>query len=71
LALDEGEWSDSYPDNFIPKERIPDTKWRGGVDPRTRLDAKEKEKISISPKNQTQFTGHPAGSLLLIFTELS
>jgi hypothetical protein len=26
LALDEGEWSDSYHDHFIAKERIPDTK---------------------------------------------
>jgi len=29
-ALDEGEWSASRPDRFIPMERTPGTYWIGG-----------------------------------------
>jgi hypothetical protein len=48
-ALDGGEWSDSRPGRFIPRERAPGTHWIGGwVDPRTVLDA-AKRKIS-SPR---------------------
>jgi hypothetical protein len=38
-ALDDGEWSASRPDRFIPDEGVPVTHWIGyWVDPRAGLD---------------------------------
>jgi hypothetical protein len=45
-ALDGGEWSDSRPGRFTPRERAPGTQLIGGwVDPRAGLDAVMKRKI--------------------------
>jgi hypothetical protein len=53
LALDGGEWSDSHPDRFIPRERAPGTHWTGGwVRPRAGLDAVVKRKIP-SPRRES------------------
>jgi hypothetical protein len=47
-ALDGGEWSDSRPGRFTPRERAPDTNWTGGwVGPRGILDAVVKRKIRV------------------------
>jgi hypothetical protein len=38
-ALDGGEWSNSHPGRFIPRERDPGIQWTGGwVGPRAGLD---------------------------------
>jgi hypothetical protein len=45
-ALDGGEWSDSRPGRFTPRERAPGTHWTGGwVGPRAVPDAMVKRKI--------------------------
>jgi hypothetical protein len=45
-ALHGGEWSDSRPGRFIPRERVPSKHWIGGwVGPTAGLDAVVKRKI--------------------------
>jgi hypothetical protein len=52
-ALDGGEWSDSRPGRFTPRERAPGTHWIGGwVGPRVVLDAVVKRKIP-SPRRES------------------
>jgi hypothetical protein len=70
LALDEGEWSSSWPGHFTTRERAPDTHWIGGwVGPRAGLDTVSKRKIP-SPHWESN-PDHPACSLVAILTELS
>jgi hypothetical protein len=52
-TLDGGEWSDSRPGRFTPREGIPGTHWIGGrVGPRAILDAVVKIKIP-SPRRES------------------
>jgi hypothetical protein len=44
-ALDGGEWSDSRPGRFTPREKAPGTHWIGWVGSRAVLDAMVKTKI--------------------------
>jgi len=61
-ALDGGEWSDSRPGCFIPRERAAGTHWIGGwVGPRAGVDAVSKRKIP-SPRQESN---RPARSQLL------
>jgi hypothetical protein len=59
-ALDGGEWSESRPDRFIPRERVPGTHWIGGwLGPRAGLDVMVKRKKSqplpgIEPESFSQ-----------------
>jgi hypothetical protein len=49
-ALTGGEWSDSCPSRFTPRERAPGTHWIGGwVDSRAGLDDVEKRKFLTLP----------------------
>jgi hypothetical protein len=52
-ALDGGEWSDSGPSRFTPRERAPGTHWKGGwAGPRAVLEAVVKTKIP-SPRRKS------------------
>jgi hypothetical protein len=52
-AIDGGEWSDSRPGRFTPRERAPGTPWIGGwVSPTTVLDTVMKRKIP-SPRRES------------------
>jgi hypothetical protein len=52
-ALDGGEWSDSRPGHFTPRERDPGAHWIGGcVGHRAGLDAVVKRKIP-SPRRES------------------
>jgi hypothetical protein len=49
-ALVGGEWSDSRPGHFTPREIAPGTHWIGGwVEPRAGLDDVEKRKFLTLP----------------------
>jgi hypothetical protein len=52
-VLDEGEWSDSRPNHFTPREKAPGAHWIGGwVGPSAVLDAVVNKKIP-SPRRES------------------
>jgi hypothetical protein len=62
-ALVGSEWSGSRPGRFIPGERAPDSRWRGGwVDSRAGLDDLEKRKFLTLPGLELRTLGRLARS---------
>jgi hypothetical protein len=59
-ALDGGEWSDSRPGCFSPRQRAPGTHWVGGwVGSRLALDVVVKRKIPSPYRNSDHRSSSP------------
>jgi len=58
--LDGGEWSASRPGHYIPRERAPGAKWRGGwVGPRADLDVLVTRKIPSPCRDSNPWLSSP------------